>query len=106
MQFLITKVDTDLLKAIVIKDLKSSNIQYSNELNPLHGGVNQCLITLLNNELESSLIQRPASINLVIEIKLKLLGVSVPGNTSHRVGGLADSLALGHPLHTNLQLGL
>ena len=105
MQFLITKVDTDLLKAIVIKDLKSSNIQYSNELNPLHGGVNQCLITLLNNELESSLIQRPGHINLMI-VRLKLLGVSVPGNTSHRVGGLADSLALGYPLHSNLQLGL
>merc|ERR1712241_905344 len=39
LELFVGKVDTNLLKAIVIKDLKTSNVQATNVLNFLHGGV-------------------------------------------------------------------
>merc|ERR1711899_265614 len=43
LELLIGKVDTNLFKAIVVKDLKASNIQATNVLNLLHGGVEESL---------------------------------------------------------------
>jgi len=40
LELLITEVDTNLLKAIVVKDLKTSNVQATNVLDFLHGGIN------------------------------------------------------------------
>ena len=37
----IDKVDTELLKSIELKDLKASNVQDTNEVDFLHGGVNE-----------------------------------------------------------------
>ena len=34
LQFLITEIDAQLLKSVVIKDLKASNIQNTDETNP------------------------------------------------------------------------
>ena len=56
LQFLVAEIDAQLLKSIVIKNLKASNIQHSNELNPFHCWIHKGFITLLNNKLESSLI--------------------------------------------------
>merc|ERR1719471_817915 len=39
LELLIGKVDTNLFKAIVVKDFKTSNVQATNVLNLLHGGV-------------------------------------------------------------------
>ena len=36
LEFLVTEVDTNLLKAVVVKDLKASNIQAADVLNFLH----------------------------------------------------------------------
>ena len=87
LQLLVSEVDADLLEAVVVEDLKAGDVEDTNELNPLHGGVDESLVTFLHDELECSLVERP-------------------GNAGHRAGSLGDGLTLGHPLGTNLQLGL
>merc|ERR1719385_321068 len=86
-ELLITEVDTDLLKTIIVKDLKASNIQATNVLDFLHGWINQSFITFLNNEPEDKLINFTA-------------------NTSNRAGSTRARLALGDPLSTDLQFWL
>merc|ERR1719167_539288 len=87
LELLITEVDTDLLEAIVVEDLKASNVQATDVLDLLHGGANQGVVTLLNNESEDQLIDLTA-------------------NTSNRAASARASLTLGDPLSTDLQLGL
>merc|ERR1711884_355005 len=87
LELLVDVVDTDLLEAVVVEDLKTSNIQDSNVVDLLHGGVNEGLVTLIHNNSEGSLVD----------------GTS---NTSHGVGGICTGGALGHPLSSDLQLGL
>ena len=48
LQLLIDVVDADLLKAVVVKDLEAGNVEDANVGDLLHGGVAQCLVTLLN----------------------------------------------------------
>merc|ERR1711881_257069 len=40
LQLLVDKVDGDLLKAVVLKDLKAGNVEHSAEVGLLHGSVN------------------------------------------------------------------
>merc|ERR1712045_976605 len=87
LELLIDVVDADLLESVVVEDLEASNIQDTNVLHLLHGGVNQGGVTLVNNEPEGSLVD----------------GTS---NTGHRVGSIGTGGALLHPLGTDLQLGL
>ena len=39
LKLLIDKVDGDLLKAVVLKDLKTSNVKHSTEVGFFHSGV-------------------------------------------------------------------
>merc|ERR1712073_97727 len=87
LQLLVDVVNTDLLEAIVIKDLKSGNIKHSDIVNLLHGRVTKGLITFVNNNPESSLVH----------------GTS---NASNRVGSVGTGGALVDPLSYDLQLGL
>merc|ERR1719210_3264236 len=87
LELLIDVVDTDLLEAVVVEDLETSNIQDTDVLHLLHGGVNQGGVTLVHDEPEGSLVE----------------GTS---NTGHRVGSVVTGGALLHPLGTDLQLGL
>merc|ERR1719210_2405328 len=87
LQLLVDVVDTDLLEAVVVEDLETSNIQDTNVLHLLHGGVNQGGVTLVHDEPEGSLVD----------------GTS---NTGHGVGSVVTGGALLHPLGTDLQLGL
>merc|ERR1712223_1570710 len=87
LELLITEVDTNLLKAIVVKDLKTSNVQATNVLHFLHGGVKKSLVTLLHDEAEQVLIDLTA-------------------NTRDRAGCHGTGLTLGYPFSTDLQLGL
>merc|ERR1712073_87014 len=87
LELLIDVVDTDLLEAVVVEDLEASNIQDTDVLHLLHGGVNEGLVTLVNHNSEGSLIE----------------GTS---NTRDRVASCGTRGALGHPLGTDLQLGL
>merc|ERR1711963_733535 len=87
LQLLVDVVDTDLLEAVVVEDLEASNIQDTDVLDLLHGGVDKSLVTLLNDNPEGSLVD----------------GTS---DTGHRVGGIGTGGALADPLGTDLQLGL
>ena len=61
LELFIAEVDTDLLKAIVVKDLKASNVQATNVLDLFHGRVNKSFITFVNNETEDKLIDLTAN---------------------------------------------
>merc|ERR1740131_865230 len=87
LKFLVDKVDGDLFKAIVFKDLKTSNIKHSTEVSFLEGSINQSIITLLNEPLEDSVKDGP-------------------GNTCSGTSGLFDVLSLGDPLSSDLDPGL
>merc|ERR1719412_3519806 len=87
LELLVDVVDTDLLEAVVVEDLETSNIQDTNVLHLLHGGVNQGGVTLVHSEPEGSLVDGT-------------------GNTGHRVGSVVTGGTLLHPLSTDLQLGL
>merc|ERR1719410_1762185 len=87
LQLLVDVVDTDLLKAVVVENLETGNIEHTNVGDLLHGGVDEGLVTLLNHNPEGSLVD----------------GTS---NTGNRVGSTLASGTLGDPLSSDLQLGL
>merc|ERR1719186_1944881 len=87
LELLVNIVNTDLLKAVVIKDLKTGNIKDSNVGDFLHGRINQGLITLVGDEAESAFID----------------GTS---DTSNGVGCTHASGTLDHPFSSDLQLRL
>merc|ERR1719394_893571 len=83
LELLIDVVDTDLLKGVELKNLKTSNIQYTNVGDLLHCRVNQSLITFINNNSEGSLVDSTS-------------------NTTDRVGSSSTGGALGDPLSSDL----
>merc|ERR1719323_1571537 len=87
LELLIDKVDGNLLKAIVFKDLKTSNIQDSAEVGFLQSRINESGVTFVNQPLEETV--KDSS-----------------GNTSHSIGRLLTSLTLGHPFSSDLDPGL
>merc|ERR1719330_292617 len=87
LELLVDIVDTDLLEAVVVEDLETSNIKHTNVLDLLHGGVTEGLVTLFNNDPEGSLIDSTS-------------------NTGNRVGSVGTGGALGDPLSSDLQLWL
>merc|ERR1719150_1182028 len=87
LELLVDVVDTDLLEAVVVEDLETSNIQDTNVLHLLHGGINEGFVTLVNHNSEGSLVD----------------GTS---NTRDRVASSSTRGALLDPLSSDLQLGL
>merc|ERR1719397_701362 len=87
LELLVDKVDGDLLEAVVLEDLKASNVKHSAEVGFLHSGINEGIIALLNQPLEDAI-------------------KDCPGNTTNSVGGLLTGLTLGHPLSADLDPGL
>merc|ERR1719330_1553354 len=87
LELLVDVVDTDLLEAVVVEDLETSNIEHTDVLDLLHGGVAQCLVTLVNNKSEGSLVDGTC-------------------NTRDGAGSVGAGGALGDPLSSDLQLGL
>merc|ERR1719228_1579911 len=87
LQLFIDIIDTDLLKAIVIENLKASNVKHTNVGDLLHGRVAESLVTLLYNDSETTLIDSTS-------------------NASNRVGSILTGGHLLDPLSTDLQLGL
>ena len=75
---LIDKIDANLLKSIVLENFKSSNIQNCTKVNFLHLRINQCLIALLNQPFEKSVI-------------------NCPSNSTSCIRGLLNVLAFGDP---------
>merc|ERR1712015_147358 len=87
LKLLVDVVDTDLLKTVVVKDLKTSNVEDTNVGDLLHGGVAQGLVTLVDDNPEGTLVDGT-------------------GNTGNGVGSVGASGALVNPLGSDLQLGL
>merc|ERR1719270_2056557 len=87
LELFIDKVDGDLLKSVVLKNFKTSNVKHSTKVGLLQCSINKCVVSLLNEPLEHTIID-------------------TPGNTSNSVGGLLASLTLGDPLSTDLDPGL
>merc|ERR1719412_1838141 len=83
LELLITEVDTDLLEAIVIENLKSSNVEDTNVGAFLHGRIDECLVTFFSNDTEGTLVDGT-------------------GNASHGVGRSRAGGALGDPLGADL----
>ena len=84
---LVNKIDADLFESIVFKYFKPGNIQNSAEVDLLHLGVNQRLVTLLDQPLEQPVVDGPR-------------------DAARGVGGLVHVLALGHPLGAHLDARL
>merc|ERR1719400_144954 len=87
LQLLVDEVDGDLLEAVVLEDLETSDIEDSAEVGLLQGSVNERVVTLDDQPLEQSV-------------------ENGPGDTSNGVGGLDTGLTLGHPLGSDLDPGL
>merc|ERR1711934_647189 len=87
LQLLVDVVDADLLKAVVVEDLKAGDVEDTNVGDLLHGGVTQGLVTLLHSDPEGSLVDRTS-------------------NTRHRRSSIGTCRSLLHPLSSDLQLGL
>ena len=50
----IDKVDAELFKSVELKNLEASNIQHSNEIDLLHRGINQSVVTHVHKVTEES----------------------------------------------------
>merc|ERR1719430_2020275 len=87
LQLLVDKVDGDLLEAVVLEDLKTSNVEHSTEVCLLHGGVDKGVVTLDDEPLEDAVKDGP-------------------GDTTGGHGGLLAGLTLDHPLGSDLDPGL
>merc|ERR1719270_1859972 len=86
LELLVDVVNANLLKAVVVEDLEAGNIEHTNVGDLLHRGINQGLITLVDDDPEGALVD----------------GASDAG---HRVGSVLAGGALVHPLGADLQLG-
>jgi len=87
LELLIDKVDGDLFKAIVLKNLKASNVKHSTEVGLLQASINKGFITFFNQPLEHAVKDGSC-------------------NTSNSIGSLFTSLTLSDPFSTNLDPGL
>ena len=87
LELLVDKVNGDLLEAIVLKDLKASDIQDSNKVDLLHSGVTEGGVTLDDEPLEDAVIHGP-------------------GDATNSAHGLVNVLTLGDPLCADLDPGL
>merc|ERR1719412_1450515 len=87
LQLLVDKVDGNLLEAVLLENLETSNVEHSAEVGLLEGGINEGVITLDDEPLEHAVKDGT-------------------GNTAGGHGSLLHSLTLGHPLGADLDAGL
>merc|ERR1719357_590224 len=83
LQFLVHKVDGNLLKAIVLENLEAGNVEHSAEVGLLQRGVDEGVVTLVDEPLEDAV-------------------KDCSGNTTGGHGGLLAGLAFDHPLSSDL----
>ena len=87
LQFLVDIVDTDLLEAVVVKDLKAGDVEDTDVGDLLHCGVAEGLVTLVDDNAEGALVD----------------GTHDAG---HRVRGVLARGPLVHPLRSYFELRL
>ena len=56
LELLVTEIDANLLEGVKFEDLKTGNIQNSNEIDFLHGRVNQRAVTQVNKPHKQSIV--------------------------------------------------
>ena len=54
LQLLVTEVDTDLLESVELEDLETSDVQHTDEVYFLHGGIDQGSVAEINKPQEQS----------------------------------------------------
>ena len=54
LQLLVTEVDADLLESVELEDLEASNVQHTDEVDFLHGGIDQGSVAEVNKPQEQS----------------------------------------------------
>ena len=54
LEFLVDKVDGDLLEAVVFEDLEAGDVENSDEVGLLQGGVDESVVTLRRNNINLS----------------------------------------------------
>jgi hypothetical protein len=86
LKFLITEIDTNLFKSVELKYLESSNIEHTDEVDFLHGGINKGSVTDVDEPREQPVVEGP-------------------GQGGAGVEALVGVLPLVHPLGTDLDLG-
>ena len=87
LQLLIAKIDVHLLKSIELENLKSRNVQNSDENDIFHGWIHKSLVTFFHQKSENAIVKTAC-------------------DTSHWLGWLVDVLTFGHPFRANLDFGL
>merc|ERR1719400_3022114 len=87
LQLLVDEVDGDLLEAVVLENLETSDIEHSAEVGLLEAGIDEGVVTLLNEPLEETVKDGP-------------------GDPASSSSSLLHSLTLGHPLGSDLDPGL
>ena len=58
LELLVDVVDADLLKTVVVEDLKAGNVEDTNVGDLLHGGVAQGLVTLVHLLRDNTCIRK------------------------------------------------
>ncbi len=70
-----------------LKDFESGNVQHTDEVDLLHGRIDEGLVTLLHDELEDPIVKASS-------------------DSGNRLSRLLDILTFGHPLRSDLDLWL
>merc|ERR1719225_574125 len=86
LELLVTEINTNLLKSVELENFKTSNIQDTDEVDLLHGGVNQGPVAEVYKPHEQPVVHRP-------------------GQGGDGVQTVVSILALVDPLSTDLDLG-
>ena len=87
LQFLVDIVDTDLLEAVVVEDLKAGDVEDTDVGDLLHCGVAEGLVTLVDDNAEGALVDGTR-------------------DAGHRVRGVLARGPLVHPLRSYFELRL
>ena len=86
LQLFVTEVDTNLLKGVVIKNFKPSNVQYTDEVDFFHGRVNQGTVAKIDKPHEETVVHGSRQ-------------------SSHSIQALVGILSLEDPFRSDLDFG-
>ena len=90
LELLVDKVDGDLFKPVVLKDLKSSNVKHSTEVGLLHGGVYESFDNDQGTDDKQLLTNKS-----VVTLDDQPLEDAIKDGTSDTAGGSSSLVAVG-----------
>ena len=92
LKLLVDKVDGDLLEAVVLEDLKASNVKHSTEVGLLHCGIHLANKALAIKMFAKTKLNSHQSGVTLLNQPLEDTVKDGPGNATNSVGGLLTSL--------------